>query len=425
MNDIGDRFRPEADDREVVPPTPSGRAPDPHKSRRLARGRRLFALAILLPLAGGLAYGARGHYTAERAVTSFARQERDFVPDVRVAEVRASDSTITITQPATTLAFEAANIYARTSGYIQSRKVDIGDHVKAGAVLADITAPELDHQIAQAQATLAQNEATLNQTVASRELARVTNDRDSRLVQQGWVTLQQGDTDRLTLTAQQAAVSVAQSNIAAQQALLKVLGQEKAYQQVVAPFDGVITQRSVDNGSLVQSGSTFMFTLMQSDVIRVQVNVPQDAVFGLAPGVAADIQVPELPNHVFHGTVTRLANALAPGTRTLLTEIDIPNPDGILSPGLYCTVELHIPRKAPALVVPAEAVVAGANGLHVAVVRDGTVHMQQVTVARDFGTQVEVRDGVKAGDTVILNPMVNLAEGSKVRADTAIAQNTD
>jgi RND family efflux transporter MFP subunit len=425
MNDIGDRFRPEADDREVVPPTPSGRAPDPHKSRRLARGRRLFALAILLPLAGGLAYGARGHYTAERAVTSFARQERDFVPDVRVAEVRASDSTITITQPATTLAFEAANIYARTSGYIQSRKVDIGDHVKAGAVLADITAPELDHQIAQAQATLAQNEATLNQTVASRELARVTNDRDSRLVQQGWVTLQQGDTDRLTLTAQQAAVSVAQSNIAAQQALLKVLGQEKAYQQVVAPFDGVITQRSIDNGSLVQSGSTFMFTLMQSDVIRVQVNVPQDAVFGLAPGVAADIRVPELPNHVFHGTVTRLANALAPGTRTLLTEIDIPNPDGILSPGLYCTVELHIPRKAPALVVPAEAVVAGANGLHVAVVRDGMVHMQQVTVARDFGTQVEVRDGVKAGDSVILNPMVNLAEGSKVRADTAIAQNTD
>jgi RND family efflux transporter MFP subunit len=425
MNDIGDRFRPEADDREVVPPTPSGRAGDPHKARRQARGRRLFALAILLPLAGGLAYGARGHYQAGRAVTSFARQERDFVPDVRVAQIRARDSTITITQPATTLAFEAANIYARTSGYIQSRKVDIGDHVKAGTVLADITAPELDHQIAQAQATLAQNQATLQQTVASRELARVTNDRDSRLVQQGWVTLQQGDTDRLTLAAQHAAVGVAQSNIAAQQALLKVLGQEKAYQQVVAPFDGVITQRSIDNGSLVQSGTTFMFTLMQSDVIRVQVNVPQDAVFGLAPGVAADIRVPELPNHVFHGTVTRLANALAPGTRTLLTEIDIPNPDGILSPGLYCTVELHIPRKAPALIVPADAVVAGPNGLHVAVVRDGTAHMQSITIARDFGTRVEVRDGVKAGDTVILNPTVNLAEGAKVRVDTAVAQNED
>jgi RND family efflux transporter MFP subunit len=425
MNDVADRFRPEADDREVTPPTPSSRAPDPRKTRRQARGRWLFALAIVLPLAGGLAYGARGHYAAQGAVTSFARQERDFVPDVRVAQVRASDSTITITQPATTLAFEAANIYARTSGYIESRKVDIGDRVRAGAVLAEITAPELDHQIAQAQATLAQNQAVLQQTTASRDLARVTNERDSRLVQQGWVTQQQGDTDRLTLAAQHAAVGVAQSNIAAQQALLKVLGQEKAYQHVVAPFDGVITQRNIDNGSLVQSGSTFMFTLMQSDVIRVQVNVPQDAVFGLAPGVEADVRVPELPNQVFHGTVTRLADALAPGTRTLLTEIDIPNPDGILSPGLYCTVELHIPRKAPSLIVPADAVVAGAHGLHVAVVRDGTAHMQSITVARDFGTRVEVRDGVKAGDSVILNPMVNLVSGSKVQVDTKVAQNGD
>jgi RND family efflux transporter MFP subunit len=292
-------------------------------------------------------------------------------------------------------------------------------------VLAEITAPELDHQIAQAQATLAQDEATLQQTTASRDLARVTNERDSRLVQQGWVTAQQGDTDRLTLAAQQAAIGVARSNVASQQALLKVLGQEKAYQRVVAPFDGVITQRNVDNGSLVQSGSTFMFTLMQSNVIRVQLNVPQDAVFGLAPGVTADIRIPELPNRVFHGTVTRIADALAPGTRTLLTEIDIPNDDGFLSPGLYCTVELHIPRKAPALIVPADAVVAGPNGLHVAVVRNGRVHMQTISVARDFGTRVEVRDGVQAGDTVILNPMVNLADGSEVHADTAVAQNMD
>src|SRR5262249_20336891 len=146
---------------------------------------------------------------------------------------------ITVTQPATTLAFEAANIFARTSGYIAARKVDIGDHVKTGDLLAEITAPELDHQIAQAQATLAQNQATLAQTVASRDLAQVTNERDSRLVKQGWVTLQQGDTDRLTLQAQTAAISVAQSNVAAQQSLIRVLQQQKAYQRVVAPFDGV------------------------------------------------------------------------------------------------------------------------------------------------------------------------------------------
>src|SRR6202012_3575620 len=171
--------------------------------------------------------------------------------------------------------FAAANIFARANGYIETRKVDIGDHVKTGDLLAQITAPELDDQIAQNEATLQQDQATLQQTSASRDLANVTNNRDSDLVKKGWLTAQQGDTDRLTLEAQNAAVSVAQSNVAAQQALLKVLYQEKAYQSVVAPFDGVITQRNVDIGSLVQAGTTFMFTLMQSDVIRTQVYVPQ------------------------------------------------------------------------------------------------------------------------------------------------------
>jgi RND family efflux transporter MFP subunit len=420
----GQHHRDIADDEPVAPRNRSGRAPAQTQARN-AYGRWLFAAAAMLPLAGGVAFGARQHYAAQREVMTFARERHDFVPTVRVAQVRASDSTITITQPATTLAFAAANIFARASGYIETRKVDIGDQVKSGELLAQITAPELDHQIAQAQATLTQNQATLQQTMASRELARVTSERDGKLVQQGWVTLQQGDTDRLTLQAQQAAVGVAQSNIAAQQALLKVLGQQRDYLRVVAPFDGVITQRNVDNGSLVQAGSTFMFTLMQSDVIRVQVNVPQDAVFGLAPGVEALVHVPELPDSVFRGKVTRLANALAPGTRTLLTEIDISNPDGVLSPGLYCTVELHIPRKAPALIVPADAVVAGNDGLHVAVVKDGTVHLKAVKVARDFGTSVEVRDGIEPGDTVVLNPTVDLAEGSRVQANTAVAENAN
>ncbi|HEY2594212.1 MAG TPA: efflux RND transporter periplasmic adaptor subunit [Chloroflexota bacterium] len=424
MNEGADWHPPELAEQEPAAPPErvARRAPAPAKPPH-TRGRWLFAVVAFLPLVGGVAFGAREHYKAQRDVQSFAQGRRDFVPTVRVAQVRASDSTVTVTQPATTLAFEAANIFARASGYIETRKVDIGDHVKAGALLAKITAPELDHQIAQAQATLAQNQATLQQTIASRDLAQVTNERDGKLVQQGWVTLQQGDTDRLTLQAQQAAIGVAQSNVAAQQALLKMLGQQRDYLSVVAPFNGIITQRNIDNGSLVQAGSTFMFTLMQSDVIRVQVNVPQDAVFGLAPGVDALIRVPELPNQVFHGKVTRMANALAPGTRTLLTEIDIPNPDGVLSPGLYCTVELHIPRKAPSLIVPADAVVADHDGLHVVVLKNGKVHLQTVKVARDFGTEVEVRDGVEPGDTVVLNPMVELADGSRVKPDTTVAEN--
>jgi RND family efflux transporter MFP subunit len=386
---------------------------DGRKRRRRFRGALLGGGTLLL-LVGGLGIGGWRHYQAELAVAATAQQSRTLVPDVRVASVRAADSQITISLPATTLAFEAANVFARTSGYIEKRYVDIGDRVKAGALLADITAPELDHQIAQAKATLAQDQASLQQTQASRDLADVTNGRDSKLVKQGWLTLQQGDNDRLTLAAQKAAVGVAQSNIAAQEAQIRILEQEKAYQRVVAPFDGVITQRNIDNGSLVQSGSTFMFTLMHPDVIRTQVYVPQDEAFGLGPGVDAVVRVPEIPGRTFPGKVTRIASALQPGSRTLLTEIDVPNPDGALSPGIYCTIELFIPRKTPSMVIPSDAVVFDRDGLHVAVVENSSAHLKKIAIVRDFGTEVEVHDGVKPGDQVILNPMVNLVEGSKV-----------
>jgi RND family efflux transporter MFP subunit len=401
--DVQDRLDPERDRVVALP----------RKRRRRYAGALLGGAALLL-LVGGVGSGAWRHYQAGRAVAITMEQNRTRVPEVRVAAVRASDSKITVTLPATTTAFEAANIFARTSGYIEKRYVDIGDRVKAGALLADITAPELDHQIVQAKATLAQNQATLQQTQASRDLAEVTNARDSKLVKQGWLTLQQGDNDRLTLQAQQAAMGVAQANIAAQQAQIRILEQEKAYQRVIAPFDGVITQRQIDNGSLVQSGSTFMYTLMHPDVIRTQVFIPQDEAFGLGPGVDAVIRVPEIPDRTFPGKVTRIATALQPGSRTLLTEIDVPNPDWALRPGIYCTVELFIPRKTPSMIIPADAVVFDQNGLHVALVQNGSVHLQKITIARDFGKEVEVHDGVKPGDQVILNPMVNLAEGDKV-----------
>jgi RND family efflux transporter MFP subunit len=406
IDGVQDRSDPERDRIVAL----SGVAP----SRRRRYGGSLLGATALLLLVGGLGLGGWRHYQAELDVAAAAQQSRTLVPDVRVGIVRASDSKISVTLPATTTAFEAANIFARTSGYVEKRYVDIGDKVKAGTLLADITAPELDHQITQAQATLAQDQATLQQTQASRDLAEVTNGRDSKLVKQGWLTLQQGDNDRLTLQAQQAAVGVAQSNIAAQEAQIRILGQEKAYQRVVAPFDGVITQRNIDNGSLVTSGSTFMFTLMHPDVIRTQVFVPQDEAFGLGPGVDAVVRVPEIPDRTFPGKVTRIASALQPGSRTLLTEIDVPNPDGALSPGIYCTVELLIPRKTPSMIIPADAVVFDQNGLHVAVVDHGAARLQKITIARDFGKEVEVRDGVRPGDRVILNPMVNLTEGSKV-----------
>jgi RND family efflux transporter MFP subunit len=385
--------------------------------RRFGRASMAGA-ALLLLLPGGLVAGAVRHYQAGQSVAATSEQRRQFVPNVRVAQVRPSDGIMTVSLPATTTAFEAANIFARTSGYIEKRYVDIGDQVKAGTLLSEITAPELDHQISQAQATLAQDQAALHQTEASHELARVTNARDSSLVTKGWLTQQQGDNDRLTLAAQEAALGVARSNIRAQEAQIKVLGQEKSYQRVVAPFDGVVTQRYIDNGSLVQSGSTMMYTMMHSDVIRIQLYVPQDEAFGVEPGVKAEVHVPEIPDRVFQGTVTRIAHALQPGSRTLLTEIDVPNPDGALSPGIYCIVDLKIPRKTPSFVVPADAVVFDQDGLHVALVRDGIVHLQKISIARDFGKEVLIEQGLRRGDVVILNPVVDLAEGSKVAPQT-------
>jgi RND family efflux transporter MFP subunit len=387
---------------------------------------RVFLAGVLL-LAGGLAFGVWRHSAAQAEVKATAEQRRDLVLSVRVVPVRANDAMLETKLPASTEAFEAANIYARTSGYIAKRYVDIGDRVKAGQTLAEITAPELDHQIAQAQANLAQNDAALNQAKANREIANVTWERDSKLLDKGWVTKQQGDTERLNLQAQDAAVAVAQANIRAQRAQIEVLTQRKAYQRVVAPFDGVVTQRNVDNGSLVQADATggmAMFTLMHSEVIRVQVYVPQDQAFGLAPGVEAIVRVPELPGVDFRGTVTRVASALQPGTRTLQTEIDVPNPEGTLTPGTYCDVELQIPRKTQSLIVPSESIIFNRNGLSVAAVENGIVHIRNLTIVRDRGTSIEVSDGVKNGDQVILNPPADLVDGQTVNSHVVSAPNT-
>jgi RND family efflux transporter MFP subunit len=427
MIDVGIRDRNDiitrdpGDDRPVDRRTESPPKPRPAVQRRW--GGRRFALGGFLLLAAGVALGAWHHYSQHQEVMAAAERERDFVPSVRVATVEANPGIVSVALPGTTAAFADANIYARATGYIAKRNVDIGDHVKQDELLSQLAVPELDDQISQNEATLNQLKAALQQTEASLKLAQVTWDRDRPLVKEGWETQQQGTVDVQTLKAQEAALGVARANVAAQENLLKVLHQNRDYASVVAPFDGIITQRNVDVGSLVQGNATsgtFMFEIMQKSVIRVWVYVPQNAAFGVTRGVDATVRVPELPDRVFPGTVTRIADALQSGTRTLLTEIDIPNPDGALPPGVYCSVELEIPRRTASFAVPAEAIIFNRNGLQVAVVNNGKAEIRKVRVTRDLGTQVEVDAGVKPGDEVILNPPVTLVEGSKVdlRADT-------
>src|SRR5262245_41965185 len=291
----------------------------PAEQHQSGSGRRVrvLGLGVLLVLVGVLAIGGWRYYAQQRDVIAVSQQRRDFVPSVRVARIKAANDIAITRLPATTLAFTAANVFARASGYIEKRYVDIGDRVTQGQLLAEITAPELDHQIAQAEATLAQLKAAQLQARANVDLAQVTLNRNNPLVRKGWFSQQQGVNDVQTLKAQQAALSVAEANARAQQGQLQVLRQQKAYQRVVAPFDGVITQRNIDVGSLVQADATsgtFMFNIVQRNVIRAQVFVPQDLAFGVVPGIDAILHIPELPDRTFPGKVARIAKALAPGT---------------------------------------------------------------------------------------------------------------
>ena len=254
-------LRPSQPEPDRQPERETEHGPPPRSASRA--GRRLLGLGALIVLLGAVGYGAWRHYQLHTEVIATAEQTRDFVPTVLTVPVRASTPTMSVVWPGSTEAFALADIYARASGYITKRNVDIGSRVKQGDVLVEITAPEVQHQIAQAEATLGQDMAALQQAQANLRLAQVTWDRDRPLVHEGWATQQQGTVDAETQHAQEAAVAVAQANIKAQQAQISVLRQTEIYQTVVAPFDGHITARNVDVGALVQadaSTGTDMFT---------------------------------------------------------------------------------------------------------------------------------------------------------------------
>ncbi|QAY96250.1 efflux RND transporter periplasmic adaptor subunit [Methylovirgula ligni] len=396
-------------------------APDASDPPHGARPRRLglIVLAALLVLAGLVAYGAFNHAQRREAALDTEKQQEDSVPVVRIATVGVNSAPRVLDLPGSTEAFDAATVYARATGYIAKRNVDIGSEVKVGDVLAVIAAPDLDQQLLQAEAQVAQLQAAIAQAQSNSQLANVTNQRTQTLVVQGWQTKQQGDTDRLTYQGQAAAVQVAQANLKAGEAQVSRLKELTGFEKVVAPFGGFITQRHVDVGSLVtadQSTGTALFDIAHSEVLRTQIYVPQDAVFSLKDGASAEIRVPEIPGRVFHGTVARNANALTPGTRTRLTEVDVDNSDGTLFPGLYCTVRLFIPRAQPVISIPAQALIFNKNGLTAAVYDDGIVRIRQLNLLADNGAEVDVLTGLKPEDKIILNPPINIRDGMHVTA---------
>jgi RND family efflux transporter MFP subunit len=392
---------------------PGQGAADPDRLRTIRR----IGWGVAAGLGLLIVFGAIEHYRTHHAAVATLEARQHAVPEVRVEPVKVTTSPRDLSLPGTMSAFESATIYARQSGYIASRSVDIGSRVKAGDLLAVVAAPEIDDQLNQARAQLVQMQAALKQAEATRGLAAVTDRRTQTLVDEGWQSKQQGDTDRANLQAQTAGVGVAEANILAQQAQVARLEKEQSYERVIAPFDGVITQRSIDTGSLVTADSTTgssLFSIARVNVLRVQVYVPQDAALGVKDGVVADINVPEIPGRTFVGRVARTADALQAGTRTLLVEVDVDNPDGLLTSGVYCTVQFQVPRMNPVIEIPAEALIFNKDGTQVAVYDDGKARIRKVALSEDDGDHVDVASGLQPTDKVIVSLPVDLTDGAPV-----------
>jgi RND family efflux transporter MFP subunit len=392
-------------------------SPDPGLLRRRRRIARLLGVGAIAGLGAAVAFGVWGHTTRHAEAVATLAAMRAAVPIVRTATIRAVDTPREIELPGSTRAFDSATLYARATGYISKRNVDIGSRVHAGDVLAVISAPDLDQQFAQARAELMQFQANVVQVQAEVKVAYDKAWRSAQTAKDGWTPQQHADVDHDTLSADIAALAVARANVLAQQAQVDRLQQLTSFEKVVAPLDGVITSRQVDVGSLVtanENSGTPLFSIAHTNVLRVNIYVPQDDFFGMKDGEEADITVPEMPGRVFHGRLARNASALQPETRTVLAEVNVDNSDGALAPGLYVIVHLKEPRPYPVVTVPPPAVIFDASGLHVAVYDGGLVRLRQITLAADNGATVEVRSGLQSGDRLILDPPIGATDGMRV-----------
>jgi multidrug efflux pump subunit AcrA (membrane-fusion protein) len=303
--------------------------------------------------------------------------------------------------------------------------------------MAVIDAPDLDQQVDQARGTLLQSQSVLGQTQAQLNLAKVTWDRWNVLVQRGVLSKQEGDTQYANYQVAEANVKAAQNTITANKANLDRLLHLQSYERVTAPFNGIVTARNIDVGSLISAGGGGlgsgvsgaalpttgtaqggeMFRVANIDRVRLFVSVPEVYAPYVAVGETVNCYFDSVGQKSFEGKVTRTANAVDPTTRTLLTEVQVPNQQGTLLPGMYTRAVFVNLRAEPPVIVPSDAVIARANGLSIAVVQDGVVHIRKITIGRDYGAQTEVLSGVNSGDLVVINPTDAAQEGAKVKAN--------
>ena len=362
--------------------------------RRIAVWGPLLAVTVLALL---VIYGLWQRAQIRRENEQVAKENTAM--SVTVATVGRDAKPRELTLPGNIDAFQETTLYARVNGYIAKRLVDIGDNVHEGQPLAEIETPEIDQQLAQARANF--------------EIARITAQRWRDLVQKRVVAPQEFDEKEAAYEAAQAAV--------------RQLEQTQGFKQIVAPFSGKITARNVDIGALVSAGGgtagTALFSIAQTDPLRIYVNVPQPNVPSIREGLDAQILVQDMPGKNFRGIVTRTAGALDPVSRTMRVEVQIPNPDSVLYAGMYGQVKFTLKDDSSPVSIPANAFAFRPEGAQVATVTpDNRVHWQTIQVGRDFGTQMEATSGLAEGARVVVNPTDDLQEGMQVEVQAAPPQ---
>jgi RND family efflux transporter MFP subunit len=374
-------------------------SPEPGSARRIAIVLGILAFLIAVGIVDGI------HSRVEAQATLHQSAIESAIPVVAIVYPKAGTNAQEIALPGNTQAFDDTPIYARTSGYVKDWYVDIGSHVRRGQLLATIETPELDQQLEQAQADLKAAQANL-------QIAEITAKRWQRLVKTNSVSQQETDQATFDLSAK---IALLESN----RANVDRLEQLRAFERVIAPFDGVITARNTDLGALIQAGDNStpkeLFRLAAIQKLRVYISVPEIYASYVKDGGTADVTLDAFPNQVFTGTVARNSEAIDPNSRTLNVEVDVNNPSGRLLPGAYAFVHFKLPASARALTIPTNTLLFRSEGLRVGVVRNGRVVLTPITIGEDYGSTVEVRSGLTRDDAVIVNPSDSLADGARVR----------
>jgi len=384
-------------------------------------------LLIALIIIGTLPRLAR-----QREALAAVRESAVTHPVVSIVHPLKGEPTSELLLPGNIQPLYSATVFARVDGYVERRNVDIGSKVKAGQVLAVISSPEIDQQLLQARATLAQSEASLQQakaaleqSKANAELTRLTRDRDLPLGEQHAISQQivdeavQAHNARVAdVSASAANITAAEANVTANRANVARLLQMQSFERVVAPFDGVITERNIERGDLVNTGSAAgkpLFSIAQSGTLRIQVDVPQSEAVSIEDGQKASLEVKERLGRQYIGTVVRSASALDSAARTMLTEVQVDNRDGSLLPGMYAQVKFTLAQQLPSLIIPTSSLVIDRSGMHVVTVNnEGKIHFVRVNIGRDMGTQVEILNGLQGSESLVGSPSDLLNEGESV-----------